>query len=67
MAEFDESCVMWRRSTASGATNCVEVATVDGSVLIRDSVNPDGIVLRLAPAAWSAFLARARIKDFGLR
>ena len=67
MAEFEEPCVMWHRSTASGSSNCVEVATFDGSVLIRDSVNPDGMVLRLPPAAWSAFLARARIKDLGVR
>ena len=58
MADFEGPCIAWRKSTASNSGNCVQVAVVDGSVLIRDSVNPDGVVLRLPPAAWSAFLAQ---------
>ncbi len=67
MADFVEPCLVWRKSKASNSGGCVEVAIDDGSVLIRDSANPGGMVLRLPPAAWSAFLARARTKDFGLR
>ena len=67
MADFEKPFIVWRRSTTSGGVNCVEVAVVDGSVLIRDSADPDGVMLRLPPGAWSAFLARARSKDFGLR
>lgn len=67
MADFIEPCIVWRKSTASNSGGCVEVAIVEGSVLIRDSANPDGGMLRLPPAAWSAFLARARSKDLGLR
>ncbi|MGO9192139.1 MAG: DUF397 domain-containing protein [Streptosporangiaceae bacterium] len=58
---------MWRKSTSSNTGGCVEAAVVNGSVLIRDSVNPDGGMLRLSPAAWSAFLLRARSKDYRLR
>ena len=60
MANFEEPCIAWRKSTASNTQGCVEVAVVDGSVLIRDSVNPNGAVLELPPVAWSLFLTRAR-------
>jgi hypothetical protein len=66
VADFEESCIEWRKSTTSGTGQCVQVAVLDGSVLIRDSVN-QRVVLKLPPAAWSAFLAHARSKDFGLR
>ncbi len=66
VADFEGPCIAWRKSTASNSGNCVQVAVVDGSVLIRDSVDPR-VVLRLPPAAWSAFLAQARRKDFDLR
>ena len=67
MADFEEPRIAWRKSTASNSGGCVEVAVVDGSVLIRDSANPDGRMLRLPPAAWSAFLPRARTMDPGPR
>lgn len=67
MANFEEPRTMWRKSTASNTGSCVEVAVVNGSVRIRDSVNPDGVVLKLPPVAWSVFLAHARNKDFDLR
>lgn len=67
MGDLEEPCVIWRKSTASNTNGCVEVAVADGSVLIRDSANPDGVVLRLPPAVWSAFLARARSRDSGFR
>lgn len=60
---MEKPCIAWRKSTASSTGNCVEVAAVGGSVLIRDSGNPDRVVLRLPPAAWSAFLSRACGKD----
>ena len=60
MGDFEGSCIAWRKSTASDTSGCVEVAVVDGSVLIRDSVNPNGPMLELPPVAWSFFLTRAR-------
>ena len=67
MADLEKPRIAWRRSTKSGSVNCVEVAVDGGSVLIRDSGNPDGVMLSLPPAVWSAFLAQARSKDFGPR
>jgi hypothetical protein len=60
VVNFEEPHIEWRKSTASNTTGCVEVAIVDGSVRIRDSANPNGVVLELPPVAWSFFLARAR-------
>jgi len=56
VADFEESSIRWRKSTASTNSGCVECAVTDESVLIRDSVNPDGPVLRVSTTAWSAFL-----------
>jgi Domain of unknown function (DUF397) len=67
VTDFEDPCIAWRKSTASNTGNCVQVAVVNGLVLIRDSANPNGGVLRLPPAAWSAFLTHTRSKDFGLR
>ncbi|WP_329125826.1 DUF397 domain-containing protein [Streptomyces sp. NBC_01465] len=41
-------------STAGG--ECVEVArNIPGTVAVRDSKDPEGPILRLAPASWGAF------------
>ncbi|MGX1972840.1 DUF397 domain-containing protein [Streptomyces kronopolitis] len=45
-------------STDEGA-QCVEVATASDSVLVRDSKNPDGPRLTIAPTTWAAFLPYA--------
>ncbi|KAF4410850.1 MULTISPECIES: DUF397 domain-containing protein [Streptomyces] len=49
----------WRKSSYSGNTGgeCVEVADDRrDAVLVRDSKNPTGPVLTLAPGAWRAFV-----------
>ena len=60
MADFEEPRIAWHESTASDSGGCADVAVVERSVLIRDSANPGGVVLRLPSAAWSAFVARTR-------
>ena len=65
MADFEDPRIAWRKSTKSNSGGCVEVVAVQGSVLIRDSTNPDGGMLRLSRAAWSVFLARERGTDPG--
>jgi hypothetical protein len=55
----------WRkagRSVANGA--CVEAASADGRVLVRDSVNPSGAVIVYAPAIWQAFVSSAKAGTF---
>ncbi|WP_330478722.1 DUF397 domain-containing protein [Streptomyces platensis] len=48
----------WRKSShsASEGGNCLEVATCPHAIHIRDSKSPDGPILTLSAAAWSAFL-----------
>lgn len=45
-------------STADGP-QCVEVAAVPGTVLVRDSKNPQGPQLSLPPSTWRAFVTYA--------
>ena len=45
----------WRKSSFSGSeANCVEIAASD-RVLVRDTKNNSGAVLRFTPAAWRRF------------
>ncbi len=45
----------WRKSSFSGSqANCVEVAARN-RVLVRDTKNKSGAVLRFTPAAWRRF------------
>lgn len=54
------SGAVWRTSTRSGNSECVEVAdNLPGVVGVRDSKDPTGPVLMFAPAAWRAFVAVA--------
>ena len=47
----------WRKSSRStGGNDCVEVAQTAASCLIRDSKEPDGAHLAVAPRAWAAFI-----------
>jgi hypothetical protein len=52
----DKINLRWRTSSYSGngGGNCVEVAA-DGRVLVRDSQDRAGTVLRFPPAAWRKF------------
>jgi hypothetical protein len=52
----------WRKSSYSGQSqNCVEVAGgLRGAVAVRDSKDPDGPTLLVAPTAWQALARRVR-------
>lgn len=53
----EESGLRWRKSSHSGGGNdCVEVADDGNAMLVRDSKDPDGGVLRLSPEQWRRFL-----------
>ncbi|WP_182708094.1 DUF397 domain-containing protein [Thermomonospora cellulosilytica] len=51
-----ELAAAWRKSSHSGSyeNNCVEVSPAERCVAVRDSKDPAGPVLHLAPAAWHA-------------
>jgi Domain of unknown function (DUF397) len=57
----DQLDLRWRKSSysANGGGNCVEVASHDGMILVRDSKNP-GPVHRYTGAEWRTFLDRIR-------
>ncbi|MEV7089723.1 DUF397 domain-containing protein [Streptomyces sp. NPDC093085] len=52
-----EVAYAWRKSSHSGSEggDCVEVSPCPHAIHIRDSKNPTGPVLTLAPGAWAAF------------
>ena len=57
---------VWRKSTASGETECAEVTLNDQKVLLRDSKYPSGPVLSFTYSEWAAFLAGVRSGEFDL-
>jgi hypothetical protein len=52
----------WRKSSYSNAQggSCVETATGDGVILVRDTTNRDGGVLSIPADAWARFTASLR-------
>lgn len=52
----------WRTSSYSsgGGGQCVEAASADGAVMVRDSTDHDESTPAISSAAWSQFLARVR-------
>jgi hypothetical protein len=52
----------WRKSTHSGSEGgqCLEVAAHPAAIHVRDSKNPGGPSLTLAPAAWASFVSDLR-------
>jgi hypothetical protein len=62
----DDSGREWRRSRRSyGSGACLEAAS-GARIDVRDSKDPDGAVLRFAPAEWNAFVAGVRSGSLGL-
>ena len=57
--------VTWRKSARSGAAgHCVEIAETVAAVLVRDSKDADGPVLRFAAPGWRGFIAGVRDGEF---
>ncbi|PKT72998.1 DUF397 domain-containing protein [Streptomyces populi] len=55
----EASELKWLKSSYSDSSNpsdCVEVAHTPATVLIRDSKEPGGAQLMVAPGAWVAFV-----------
>jgi hypothetical protein len=49
----------WRKSSYSDGNggDCVEAASGDGMIMVRDTVNRDGGTLGFTTEAWEAFAA----------
>jgi hypothetical protein len=54
-----ETAGNWRTASYSGANGgeCVEVATTDEAVLVRDTKNRAGATLSVPANAWQTFIA----------
>lgn len=52
----DQLGPVWRTSTYSESSGCVEVALIEDCVLVRDSKNRSGPVLRMSKQQWRDFL-----------
>lgn len=55
MPQEDEALI-WRTSSYTDSTSCVEWARPVGSVLVRDSKRPAGVRVPLAEGAWQGFV-----------
>ncbi|GAA2999221.1 DUF397 domain-containing protein [Streptosporangium longisporum] len=65
----DLSQAFWRKSSLSGngGADCVEVASLPGSVAVRDSKNPGGAALAFSTGSWTTLLGRVKSGDFDTR
>lgn len=55
----------WRKSRRSiGNGECVEVRSAQDGIMVRDSVDPAGPVIRYSARAWQTFLANAKTGEF---
>jgi hypothetical protein len=53
--------IHWRKALRSvGNGNCVEVGPVAAGVVVRDSKDPDGLVIRYSPNSWELFITQAQ-------
>ncbi len=54
----------WRKSRASGGNGaCVEVAQTDSFILVRDSRDQLGAVLRFSTTQWHGLMRRTKDSD----
>ena len=58
---MESANLSWRKSSYSGngGANCVEVGNAD-RVLVRDTTDRTGPVLRFTPGAWRRFADRVK-------
>lgn len=68
MSPMDDGALSggWRKAARSvNNGQCVEVASADAAVMVRDSVDPSGRVVGYPTRAWQAFLVTAKTGTFG--
>lgn len=68
MSTFGKPGTTFKKSSFSGAgnANCVEVGFVIAEVLLRDSKDPNGPVLRFTTSEWAAFIDGVKAEEFEL-
>jgi uncharacterized protein DUF397 len=58
---------VWRKSTRSQDTNCVEVAYRGGEVRVRDTKNRAAALVAVTPDDWRAFVNGVKAGEFDRR
>jgi hypothetical protein len=56
----DLSHAVWRKSTLSSTSNCIEVAMAQDRIAIRDSKDRTGPALVVDSTEWEAFVTEVR-------
>jgi hypothetical protein len=54
--KFDD----WRKASYSGSGSCVETASRDGVILVRDTTDRGGFTMSVSAGAWETFTASLR-------
>jgi len=68
MSSIELADLKWRKAQKSAGNGaCVEVASFQDIVAVRDSKDPDGPVLTYVQAEWGTFLRRAKAGEFNGR
>jgi hypothetical protein len=61
----DDKLVFRKSSYSNGSGECVEVAVkTDGGRKVRDSKDPEGVLLDFTPGEWVAFIKGAKDGEF---
>ena len=60
----EQDALAWSRSTKCANSSCVEAARHGGTVLIRDSKDPNSPTLSYTPEEWRAFIAGVKAGEF---
>ncbi|BCB80199.1 hypothetical protein GCM10022251_06320 [Phytohabitans flavus] len=60
---LEDAGIIWRKSTKSGDSECLEFAAVGDLVLIRDSKDAGGPRLQFLNDAWRSFVSALRAPD----
>jgi Domain of unknown function (DUF397) len=54
----------WRKASFCASGECVEVAQQDGMIVLRDSKEPRGGVLRYTAEEWQSFVLGVKAGEF---
>jgi hypothetical protein len=57
---------VWRKSSYSAKTNCVEFRQVEGGVEVRNSKRPDAGTVAYTIDEWRAFIQGAKAGEFDI-
>lgn len=54
----------WRRASFCASNECVEIAPHNGMIIMRNSMEPRGLVLRYTAEEWQSFIRGVKAGEF---